>query len=136
MSASPFTTSATAPTVADLPTDWRARAADLQQWGATEASKALDRAAEQLEEALRRQSDVVLTLGEAARETGYSDEHLGRLVREGKISNAGQKNAPRIRRGDLPHKARRAGLQIAGHGSQRYDPVADARFISSRRGVQ
>ena len=44
-------------------------------------------------------------LVEAARESGYSADHLGRLVRDGKIPNAGRPGAPRIARRDLPRKA-------------------------------
>ena len=46
-----------------------------------------------------------LTLTEAASCSGYSREHLGRLMRAGKIPNAGRPNAPRIRASDLPRKA-------------------------------
>lgn len=46
-----------------------------------------------------------LTLRQAAKESGYSADHLGRLVRAGQIPNAGRPNAPRIRRRDLPQKA-------------------------------
>jgi hypothetical protein len=49
--------------------------------------------------------DETLNLQEAARECGYSADHLGRLLRDGKLPNAGRPNAPRIRRRDLPHKA-------------------------------
>ena len=49
--------------------------------------------------------DEVLSLPAAARESGYSRDHLARLVREGKIRNAGRPNAPKIRRRDLPRKA-------------------------------
>jgi hypothetical protein len=124
-------------TAVEYPAELRWRAASLRQWAADEGTaKVYEYVADELEEINRRQGDDALTLVEAAHETGYSAEHLGRLVREGKVSNAGRKNAPRIRRGDLPHKARPAGLQIAGHGTKRYDPVADARSLLSRRGAQ
>ncbi|MFZ5625226.1 MAG: hypothetical protein ACOY71_12525 [Gemmatimonadota bacterium] len=48
--------------------------------------------------------DEPLTLKEAARLTGYSIDHLCRLVREGKLANVGRKHAPRVRRGDLAPK--------------------------------
>jgi hypothetical protein len=42
-----------------------------------------------------------MSLTEAAERTGYSAEHIGRLVRRGRLPNAGRKNAPRVRLGDL-----------------------------------
>ncbi len=48
---------------------------------------------------------TVLTLTEAAATSGYSADHLGHLVREGKIPNAGRPGAPRIALRDLPRKA-------------------------------
>jgi hypothetical protein len=38
--------------------------------------------------------------------TGYSADHLGRLIREGKLANHGRPNAPRVRAADLPRKRR------------------------------
>jgi len=56
-------------------------------------------------EALRRASDgELLSLTDAAERSGYSREHLGRLVRAGRIPNAGRPNAPKIRIVDLPRK--------------------------------
>jgi len=52
----------------------------------------------------RGHADELLNLRTAARESGYSADHLGRLVHEGKIPNAGRPHAPRIRRADLPRK--------------------------------
>jgi hypothetical protein len=49
-------------------------------------------------------ANEALNLQEAAEESGFSSDHLGRLVRDGKIPNAGRPNAPRIRRADLPRK--------------------------------
>src|ERR1019366_6071545 len=48
--------------------------------------------------------EVALNLQEAAAESGYSPDHLGALVRKGKIPNVGRPKAPRIRRSDLPRK--------------------------------
>ncbi len=50
--------------------------------------------------------DATLTLTEAARQSGYSRDHLGREVRAGRIPNAGRPNAPRIDRRNLPRKPR------------------------------
>ena len=49
--------------------------------------------------------EVTLNLQEAAAESGFSADHLGALVRQGKIPNVGRPKAPRIRRSDLPQKA-------------------------------
>lgn len=46
----------------------------------------------------------LLTLSEAAEESGYSQDHLRRLIREGKLTNAGRHHAPLVRRADLPRK--------------------------------
>jgi len=52
----------------------------------------------------RTGAEHVFTLKEAARKSGYSQAHLGRLVRNGRIPNAGRPRAPRIRLGDVPCK--------------------------------
>jgi hypothetical protein len=92
-------------TPSDLPAQWRGRAADLRRWAAAEgAAVALERAADELEASLRSASDETLTLAEAARESGYSADHIGREVARGHIPNAGRRHAPRVRRADLPRK--------------------------------
>jgi len=45
-----------------------------------------------------------LTLRDAARESGYTADHLGRLVRNGTLPNVGRKHSPRVRACDLPRK--------------------------------
>jgi len=76
------------------------------------------------------EAHTVLTLAEAAIRSGYSEEHLGRLVRDGKIPNSGRRGAPRIRVGDLPL---RPATKVAGPRSAAYDPVTDARTLLNRR---
>jgi hypothetical protein len=71
-----------------------------------------------------------LTLAEASRRYGYSADHIGRLVREGKVPNIGRKNAPRVRPRDLMTLRK---PQLDTRASKRYDPVADARSLRSRR---
>lgn len=91
-----------------LPATWRARAQQLQDWGSGEGlARAWDLAAIELEQSLRQEQDEALNLREAARECGLSANHLGELIRQGKIPNAGRRNAPRILRADLPIKRRR-----------------------------
>ena len=91
--------------VEGLPADWRKQAKALRRYGGETPAVALDRCADDLEATLRERDETTLSLVEAARESGYSRDHLGRLVRDGKIPNAGRPNAPRIARKHLPRKA-------------------------------
>lgn len=87
----------------DLPGRWRALANDLRPY-APGAAAAWENAALELEQALRAAELEPLKLRDAARESGYSEDHLGELLRQGKITNAGRPHAPRILRRDLPKK--------------------------------
>jgi hypothetical protein len=46
----------------------------------------------------------LLTLKQASRESGYSTDHLARLVTSGTIPNCGRRGKPLIARGNLPIK--------------------------------
>jgi hypothetical protein len=49
--------------------------------------------------------DELITVTDAARETGYSARQVRRWLKEGKISNHGSEASPRVRRGDvISHK--------------------------------
>ncbi len=82
-----------------------------------------------LREIRTRDLNRELTLTEAARLRGCSVGHIGRLVRQGKVPNVGRPHAPRVRAGDLPKRAK----NLAGPTIERYDPIADARSLRSRR---
>lgn len=76
-------------------------------------------------------ADQLLSLNRASELSGYSAEHLARLIRAGTLPNAGRRNKPLIRLRDLPRKPKSKldkTLNIA------YDPIADARDLLSRRG--
>lgn len=75
------------------------------------------------------EAEAVLSLPQAAARSGYSVEHLGRLVREGKVPNAGRRGAPRIRVADLPRKP----PTLVSSGRRPYDPDADARTLLDRQ---
>lgn len=49
-----------------------------------------------------------LTLVQAAKASGYTPDHISRLIAEGRIENVGKKGAPGTRRGDLPRKPKPA----------------------------
>ena len=116
------------PSTPTLPGAWRERGALLRRHGATEAAATLNTVADELEMSLRAEADDVLTLAAAAAASGFSRDHLTRLLRAGTIRNVGRRHAPRIRRADLPRKVR----AIAATGVKSYDPVADARSLASR----
>src|SRR5215207_8009998 len=94
---------ATTPT--DLPDLWRALAVQQRSLGAEAQARTLEFCADQLTATVLHMADELLSLHSAAQESGYSVDHLGRLLREGKIPNSGRKSKPLIRRKDLPRKA-------------------------------
>ena len=83
---------------------WLKQAEALRRYGGENLAVVLERCADELEVTIRERDETTLTLTSAARESGYTREHLGRLVRDGKIPNAGRPGAPRIARRHLPRK--------------------------------
>jgi hypothetical protein len=109
---------------ADLPETWRARAVKEREVHALAQAATFELCAHQLAEAIRQHTDECLSLQQAADESGYSVDHLGRLLREGKIPNSGRTSKPLIRRHDLPvkrnrRKARPCASPSAGYPSDR-----------------
>lgn len=96
------------PTPAELPDDWRALAAQQRRLGADAQARILEFCADELAAALMRAGDELLSLSRAAQESGYSVDHLSRMVREGRIPNSGRKSKPLIRRRNLPVKTSRS----------------------------
>lgn len=83
-----------------------------------------------LEQIASGDGQSTLTLTAASQLSGYSSDHLSRLIRDGKLSNHGRKGKPLIRRSELPMRPRAA---IANGGNGRYSPVTDARSLRVRR---
>jgi hypothetical protein len=106
----------------------RAKASELRQsFGDAARARALEWAAECIERALRDQADERLTIAQAALRSGYSQDHLSRLLRSGKLRNAGRRGAPRIRAGDLPIRVFKP--LVAAVVQAPYDPATDARTL-------
>lgn len=120
----------TAPSMQEALREIRRRATEAREFALESIARALEWSADQVEAALRTEADRVLTLKQASDISGYDRDHLARLIREGKLPNAGRKGAPRIRASDVPRKPTRSGASM---GKRSYDPVADARNILSRR---
>ena len=107
---------------AALPGAWRSRAAELERF-APAAAAAFRDAAQELEAALRVDANAVMTLAEAALASNYSKDHLRHMIASGAIPHVGKKRRPRVRAGDLPHKA---------SARTAYDPNADALSLVRR----
>lgn len=97
---------------------WRSEAETLRRHSADTPATALENAADDLEARLREWRHESLAISEAAEESGYSEEHLRRKIRDGTIPNAGKEGAPRILRTDLPRKP--------GHRTERSASVEGA----------
>jgi hypothetical protein len=94
----------------DLIRRWHEDAAKFRRYGDEQLAKVCVLHADELDQTARAIENVPLTLEEAEIESGYSRSRLRHLVADGTIPNAGRKGSPRIRRGDLPRKARGSGL--------------------------
>ena len=85
---------------------WRTRLAEWQRFGTLVSGETV--AAQVLADIASLSEDIgdeSLSLTEASKEGGVSTRQLARLVQQGKLVNVGRKNAPRVRRKDIPRKA-------------------------------
>ena len=114
------------PRPAELPATFRAIAASLRQYGADDSRAAIwELAAEMLEESQRQFGLELLTLPQAEAESGYTRDHLGRLVDEDRIPNASAvAGSKAILRMHLPRKP--------GHGVEHGVAPMPAVVPSSR----
>lgn len=115
-------------TIGDVIERWRERQAEFARWGAqVEGAKLLGELLSDLEAV--EHSDTPVPLSVAAAQSGYSADHLSRLIRSGKLTDYGRKHAPRVKLSECPTKPR-----LAVWGAKAYDPDADARsLVISRR---
>lgn len=110
------------------------RAADVERFSAP-AAAAFREAAEMVETALRDAAGERLNLTAAARVSGYSADHLSRLIAQGKLRNVGRKHAPLVMRGELPMKPRATApapaLRLAAGAEA--DPMPDPDLMARAR---
>lgn len=97
-----------AASVTDLEARWSERARTLEPY-APAAAVAFASCIADLREALATGGEELLTLREAARLSGYSADHLGRLVRRGRLANRGTPRRPLVAAVDLPRKPAQTG---------------------------
>jgi hypothetical protein len=89
---------------------WRSKQAEWDRLGMTaNAARLVEAMLADVDAVFRGEEGEELTLSEAALRSGYSSDHLSRLLREGKLQNVGRKGRPRIRAGDLPRRAPACG---------------------------
>lgn len=123
---------ATPQTLDALRERWIARRDELRRLHAlVDGAVLCDELLAELDHLADATADEPLSLRRAAAESGYSVDHLGRLVREGKLANVGRPHSPRVRRADLPRKPSR---QLASPTAGSYNPSTDARSLLARRG--
>ncbi len=114
-------------TTSELVSRWAARRDELRRLSAmVDGATLLDEVLVDLEDAAAAEPLVSLTA--AAPLTGYTPDHLSRLIRKGSLTNYGKKGSPRVNVSECPKKAKLAtGI---GHA---YDVDADARSLGARR---
>jgi hypothetical protein len=103
----------------------RAKAKELREaFGDEPQARSLEWAATRIEQALRDDSDQLLTLPQASEISGYHPDSIARMVRDGQIRDLRSPNSKamiRIRRADPPINPGRA-----------HTPLADVRELASR----
>jgi hypothetical protein len=95
--------------VGDFVAHARAEAANLRGYGATDQAQAVERVAQDLEEKFRSWWLAELTVSEAAGESGYSEERLREMAREGTLPHKkgeGSRGHLTIARCNLPQRPR------------------------------
>ncbi|HXC25779.1 MAG TPA: hypothetical protein VNU46_07680 [Gemmatimonadaceae bacterium] len=113
-------------THSELRDRWALRREVLSECGDEKTAKMIEKFLADLDVLAHSEDETILTLAQAVAFSGYSVDHLGFLVRQGKIPNVGRKGIPRIRLGDLPHRTVR---NIARTRRKTYDVDADARTL-------
>ncbi len=118
-----------APRPADLPAAFKEIAALARECAADERAAAIwERAAELVEQSLRLSGLERLTLQQAALESGYSRDHLRRLIDDGTIPDASAADGSKaILRMHLPRKP--------GHGLAAVRPTVASSRVQAARAV-
>ena len=114
---------------------WRDEAKRFEKHECAEVAATYKIHADELERELGKWEDQLLSITEAATESGLSEETLRRHVRLGKLPaerRNGKNTHLRIRRRDLCRSAGRVP-KLDSPASTTYDPLTDARDIAQRQ---
>ena len=91
--------------LAHLPDDFRANAEEIRRLAGDErTAQVWEAACREVESRLRAASLEPLDLSVAAQESGYTRGHLGKMLRDGTLPNAGTASEPLVLRVHLPRK--------------------------------
>jgi len=117
----------------NLTKKWREHAKTFQLFDEQGTATAFSTCADELEAAVSGMGDEQFTLEEAEQASGYTTDSLGRLIREGRIPNAGKSGTPRISRRNLPRKP---GLRTRNRQAYGVDSVEQivASVVDSNKG--
>jgi helix-turn-helix protein len=99
----------------------RGKAADLRSFGASDSAQTCERNAQDLEDACRAWWLAELTVADAAKESGYSEERLRQMARDGELPHKkgdGSKGHLRIARRDLPHRPKAVEAPVSDIGER------------------
>ena len=102
----------------------RTEVAQLRHRGLAELADVLESVADDHEQVLTDWHTKELTLRQASEESGFSYSRLQQMKR----LNVGSTGSPRIRRCDLPYKARRSGPQLADGQSDIADEILASKL--------
>ena len=92
-------------TRAEITESWRLRLADYRRFAAqVDGEKIATQVLADLASIGTDEAEETLSLTEASKEGGVSTRTLSRQIEQGKLENCGRKNAPRVRRKDIPRK--------------------------------
>ncbi len=83
---------------------WQREAAQNERRGLKELATFARTFATDLETWIKDYLTEPLDLDQGAKESGFTKDHLFRLIHDGKLKNYGEPRSPRVRREDLPRK--------------------------------
>lgn len=109
---------------------WRTRREEWSKLGAfVDGAAVAEEILADIAALIEYQTHLPVDVVTASQVSGYSADHLRRLISQGKLRNAGRKGAPKLFLADLPKRPQR----VAPSQGNSYDPATDARFLRVRR---